>query len=242
MTSGLLTELGKNMVFVLEFLGVVAGLFIIAYVVEKWEKKRNGSTERVLSTRKVAMTGMFSAIAAVLMIFEVPVPFAPSFYKIDLSELPVLIAAFAFGPVVGVLVEFVKIILNLLMDSTTTAFVGELANFSVGCSFILPASIIYTFKKSKKQAVMGCVAGTLAMTVFGTAFNAVYLLPKFAELYGMPLEAIVGMGTAINPKITSVTSLVILAVAPLNVLKGSIVSVLTILVYKKLSIIIKANH
>lgn len=242
MTSGLLTELGKNMVFVLEFLGVVAGLFIIAYVVEKWEKKRNGSTERVLSTRKVAMTGMFSAIAAVLMIFEVPVPFAPSFYKIDLSELPVLIAAFAFGPVVGVLVEFVKIILNLLMDSTTTAFVGELANFSVGCSFILPASIIYTFKKSKKQAVMGCVAGTLSMTVFGTAFNAVYLLPKFAELYGMPLEAIVGMGTAINPKITSVTSLVILAVAPLNVLKGSIVSVLTILVYKKLSIIIKANH
>ncbi|MGN0306274.1 MAG: ECF transporter S component [Lachnospiraceae bacterium] len=242
MTSGLLTELGKNMVFVLEFLGVVAGLFIIAYVVEKWEKKRNGSTESVLSTRKVAMTGMFSAIAAVLMIFEVPVPFAPSFYKIDLSELPVLIAAFAFGPVVGVLVEFVKIILNLLMDSTTTAFVGELANFSVGCSFILPASIIYTFKKSKKQAVMGCVAGTLAMTVFGTAFNAVYLLPKFAELYGMPLEAIVGMGTAINPKITSVTSLVILAVAPLNVLKGSIVSVLTILVYKKLSIIIKANH
>lgn len=188
------------------------------------------------------MTGMFSAIAAVLMIFEVPVPFAPSFYKIDLSELPVLIAAFAFGPVVGVLVEFVKIILNLLMDSTTTAFVGELANFSVGCSFILPASIIYTFKKSKKQAVMGCVAGTLSMTVFGTAFNAVYLLPKFAELYGMPLEAIVGMGTAINPKITSVTSLVILAVAPLNVLKGSIVSVLTILVYKKLSIIIKANH
>lgn len=242
MTSGLLTELGKNMVFVLEFLGVVAGLFIIAYVVEKWEKKRNGSTERVLSTRKVAMTGMFSAIAAVLMIFEVPVPFAPSFYKIDLSELPVLIAAFAFGPVVGVLVEFVKIILNLLMDSTTTAFVGELANFSVGCSFILPASIIYTFKKSKKQAVMGCVAGTLSMTIFGTAFNAVYLLPKFAELYGMPLEAIVGMGTAINPKITSVTSLVILAVAPLNVLKGSIVSVLTILVYKKLSIIIKANH
>lgn len=242
MTSGLLTELGKNMVFVLEFLGVVAGLFIIAYVVEKWEKKRNGSTERVLSTRKVAMTGMFSAIAAVLMIFEVPVPFAPSFYKIDLSELPVLIAAFAFGPVVGVLVEFVKIILNLLMDSTTTAFVGELANFSVGCSFILPASIIYTFKKSKKQAVMGCVAGTLSMTVFGTAFNAVYLLPKFAELYGMPLEAIVGMGTAINPKITSVTSLVILAVAPLNVLKGSIVSVLTMLVYKKLSIIIKANH
>ena len=241
MSSGLLTELGKNVVFVLQFLGVVAALFIVAYVVEKWEKKRSGSTERILTTRKVAMIGMFSAIAAVLMIFEVPVPFAPNFYKIDLSELPVLIAAFAFGPVAGVMVEFIKIILNLLMDSTTTAFVGELANFSVGCSFILPASIVYGLKKSKKQAVIGCMVGTLIMTTFGTAFNAVYLLPKFAQLYGMPLEAIVGMGTAINPRITSVTSLVILAVAPLNVLKGSIVSVLTILIYKKLSVIIKAG-
>lgn len=241
MFSGLLTELGKNLLFVLEFLAVVAVLLIAAYVVEKWEKKHNGSTERVLSTRKIAMIGMFSAIAAVLMFFEVPMPFAPNFYKIDLSELPVLIAAFAFGPVAGVLVEFVKIILNLITDSTTTAFVGELANFAVGCSFILPASIIYTFKKSKKQAIIACVAGTLAMTIFGSAFNAIYLLPKFAELYGMPLEAIVGMGTAINPAITDVNSLVLMAVVPLNVLKGSIVSLLTILIYKKLSAIIKAH-
>ncbi len=237
----LLTELTANLLFVVEFLGVVAALFIIAYVVEKWEKKRIGATERVLSTRKVAMIGMFSAIAAVLMIFEVPVPFAPSFYKIDLSELPVLVAAFAFGPVAGVLVEFVKIILNLFMDSTTTAFVGELANFAVGCSFVLPASVVYLFKKSKKQAILGCVVGTLMMTVFGTAFNAVYLLPKFAELYGMPLDAIIGMGSAINPAITDVTSFVIMAVAPLNILKGSVVSLLTILIYKKLSVMIKAR-
>ena len=237
----LLTELTANLLFVVEFLGVVAALFIIAYVVEKWEKKRIGATERVLSTRKVAMIGMFSAIAAVLMIFEVPVPFAPSFYKIDLSELPVLVAAFAFGPVAGVLVEFVKIILNLFMDSTTTAFVGELANFAVGCSFVLPASVVYLFKKSKKQAILGCVVGTLMMTVFGTAFNAVYLLPKFAELYGMPLDAIIGMGSAIDPAMPDVTSFVIMAVAPLNILKGSVVSLLTILIYKKLSIMIKAR-
>ena len=235
----LLTELTANLLFVVEFLGVVAALFIIAYVVEKWEKKRIGATERVLSTRKVAMIGMFSAIAAVLMIFEVPVPFAPSFYKIDLSELPVLVAAFAFGPVAGVLVEFVKIILNLFMDSTTTAFVGELANFAVGCSFVLPASVVYLFKKSKKQAILGCVVGTLMMTVFGTAFNAVYLLPKFAQLFGMPLDAIIGMGTAINPAITNVSSFVICAVAPLNLLKGTLVSIITLLVYKKISPVLK---
>ncbi len=237
----LLTELTANLLFVAEFLGVVAALFIVAYVVEKWEKKRLGVTERVLSTRKVAMIGMFSAIAAVLMIFEIPVPFAPSFYKIDLSELPILVAAFAFGPVAGVLVEFVKILLNLLMDSTTTAFVGELANFAVGCSFILPASIVYLFKKSKKQALLACAVGTLAMTIFGTAFNAVYLLPKFAQLFGMPLDAIIEMGSVINPAITNVSSFVVMAVAPLNLLKGGIVSVLTLLIYKKLSPMIKGH-
>ena len=174
------------------------------------------------------------------MIFEFPLPFAPAFYKLDFSEIPVLITAFAFGPVAGVMVEFCKIVLNLLMDSTTTAFVGELANFMVGCSFILPASIIYLHKKNRKSAMIGCVIGTICLTVFGTSFNAIYLVPKFAELYGMPLEAIIGMGTAINPAITDLTTLVMFAVAPLNILKGVSVSVITMLIYKKLSRFMKA--
>ena len=238
--NNLITEITKNALFVVEFLGVVAAIFIVARIVERWEKKKNGNTERILTTRKLTMIGMFSAIAAILMIFEFPVPFAPSFYKLDFSEIPVLITAFAFGPVAGVMVEFCKIVLNLLMDSTTTAFVGELANFTVGCAFVLPASIIYLFKKNRKSAILGCVVGTLCLTFFGTAFNAIYLIPKFAELYGMPLEAIVGMGTAINPSITDVTSLVIYAVAPLNIIKGASVSLVTMLVYKKLSHFMKA--
>ena len=126
------------------------------------------------------------------------------------------------------------------MDSTTTAFVGELANFMVGCSFILPAAIIYLHKKNRKSAIVACVIGTICLTVFGTCFNAIYLVPKFAELYGMPLEAIVGMGTAINPAITDLTTLVLFAVAPLNIIKGVSVSVITMLVYKKLSRFMKA--
>ena len=195
-----------------------------------------------LKGKRIAVIGMLSAVATVLMILEMPVPFAPPFYKIDLSELPVLIGTFAYGPAAGVLVELCKIILKLLIKGTSTAFVGELANFAVGCSFILPAGIIYLFKKTKKMAVVSSVAGTLTMTVVGTAFNAVYLLPKFAQLFGMPLEAIVGMGTAINPAINSVTTLVIFAVAPLNLLKGFIVSLITLLVYKKLSPILKASR
>ena len=157
------------------------------------------------------------------------------------SEIPALIGAFAFGPVSGVMIEFCKILLKLFMKGTSTAFVGDLANFVIGCSFILPASIIYMFKKTKKNAVLASIVGTMIMTVFGTMFNAVYLLPTFAVLYGMPLDAIVGMGTAINSNITSVTSLVIFAVAPLNLLKGGSVSLITVLVYKKLSPILKAE-
>ena len=112
------------------------------------------------------------------------------------------------------------------LKGTSTAFVGDLANFIIGCSFLLPASIIYLFRKNKKNAIIGCVVGTLVMTVFGTAFNAVYLLPKFAELYGMPLDSIVGLGHAINPSINSVTTLALFAVAPMNLMKGGIVSCL----------------
>lgn len=233
--STLAASVAENVIFVLEFLALVVLLVAAAYFTERWEKKRNGIRERTLTTRKIAMIGVFSAIAALLHVLDFPVPFAPGFYKLDFSELPALIGAFAFGPVAGVMIEFCKIVLKLLFKGTSTAFVGDLANFVVGCSFLLPASIIYLFRKTRKNAIIGCVAGTLVMTVFGTAFNAVYLLPKFAQLYGMPLESIIEMGHAINSSINSVATLVIFAVAPLNLLKGGLVSVITMLVYKKLS-------
>lgn len=237
----LLQSIQENVVFLLEFLALICALFLVAYAAEKWAKKVSGDAERVLSTRKIAVIGVLSAISAILMLFEFPVPFAPPFYEIDFSELPALIGTFAYGPVAGVLIELCKILLKLLMKGTTTAFVGDLANFAIGCSYLLPASIIYLFKKTRKNAVIGCIAGTLVMTVVGTAFNAIYLLPKFAKLYGMPLDAIIGMGTSINSSINSVSSFVMLAVAPLNLLKGTTVSVLTLLIYKKLSPVLKAN-
>ena len=233
--NGLMQSVTENLIFVLEFLGIVVLLFAVAYGAEKMAKKKSGDMERILSTRKIAMIGVFSAIAFLLMLLEFPVPFAPAFYELDFSEIPVLVGAFAFGPVAGVMIEFCKILLKLVFKGTTTAFVGDLANFVIGCSFVLPASILYLNRKTKKTAIAGSVTGTLCMTVFGTAFNAVYLLPKFAQLYGMPLDAIVGMGTAINPAINSVVTLVIFAVAPLNILKGGSVSLVTVLIYKKLS-------
>lgn len=238
-TKSLWQVIGENAVFVVQCLGIVFLLFMAAYFVEKYAQDKTGTKERILTTRKIAMIGMFSAIAGILMTLEIPVPFAPPFYKLDFSELPALIGAFAFGPVAGIMIEFCKIVLKLMIKGTTTAFVGDFANFAVGCSFLLPASIVYYLRKNKRSAILGAAIGTIIMTIFGTAFNAVYLLPKFAELYGMPLESIIQMGTTINPAINSVTTLVVFAVAPLNLLKGGSVSIITLLIYKKLSPILK---
>lgn len=237
--SNLINTITENMIFVFQFLLVVALMLIVAYIGEKLGAKRGKTSEKTFSTKKIAMIGVFSAISGVLMVFEITMPFAPSFYKLDFSELPALICGFAMGPVAGVMVEFCKIIIKLLIKGTSTAFVGELANFAVGCSFILPITIIYQFKKTKKTAVIGCIVGTLILTIFGSMFNGIYLLPKFAELYGIPLDTIIGMGTAINPAIKNVQTFVVFAVAPLNIIKGATVSIITILIYKKISILLK---
>lgn len=138
---------------------------------------------------------MLAAISGVLMVIEIPLFFAPSFYKLDFSELPVLICAFYLGPVSGVVCEFLKVLIKLLLKGTSTAFVGDLANFLVGCSFVLPAAIMYQKTLSKKGAVISLAVGTAVMTVFGSFFNAWFLIPRFAVMYGMPLEAIISMGT-----------------------------------------------
>ena len=234
----------ENLVFVLEFLAVIIALFALAVLLEKVAQKVRGVKEPLFNTRKLAMIGMFSALAMILHLFDFPLFFAPGFYKLDFSELPILIGTFAFGPTAGVLMEFIKILLKLFVKGTSTAFVGDLANFVVGCSFILPASAVYAFRKNKKSAIIACVVGTLVMTIFGTAFNAIYLLPAFSKLYGMPLEDILTMGAAVNPLVTdgSILSFVAACVAPLNIIKGVSVSVVTLLIYKPLSPIIKTGH
>lgn len=237
-----LQSVADDVLFAVEFLGIVTLIFLLAYVAEKWMQKRQGKKEKIFTTRKMAMIGMFSALATILMILEIPVFFTPGFYKLDFSELPALVGGYAFGPVAGVMIEFCKILLKLMTKGTSTAMVGELANFVVGCSFILPASFLYWLKKSKKSAIFSSIVGTLIMTVVGSWLNGLYLLPTFANMFGMPLTSLVGMGTAVNPYIKDVTTLVLFAVVPLNLLKGSIVSLITILIYKKLSPILKIAY
>ena len=194
-------------------------------------------------TRKLVEIGMLGAIATVLMLFEFPIPFiAPPFYELDFSEVPVLVGAFALGPMAGATIELVKILINLLINGTATAFVGEIGNYLLGCSFIIPAALIYKKHKSKKNALIAMIIGTIAMTVFGCFLNAYVLLPTYATAFGMPIDAIVGMGSAINANINDVMTFVIIAVAPFNIIKGIVVSVITLLIYKHISPILKGNR
>ena len=228
--SALWSAVQENVVYVLICLGVFVALFLIAMAVERlWVKPIPQTT-----ARRSAYIGIFGAIAAVLMYIEISLPFAPPFYQIDLSEVPVLICSFSLGPVAGVVCELVKIIIKLLLKGTSTAFVGDFANFVVGCSFVLPATVVYHFFRSRKGAVAGLAVGTGVMTVFGSFFNAVYLLPAFSAFYGMPLDDLVAMGTSVNGMINSVSTLVLFAVVPFNLIKGVVVSVLTMLLYKRI--------
>ena len=228
----LILQLKENLSFVMVCIAVVAGLSLLSKIAENHVLQKRSVT----TARRVSIIGICAAIATGLHMLDFPLLcLAPEFYKVDFSELPVLLCGFYLGPTATVACEGIKILLKLLFKSTSTAFVGDFANFAVGCSLVLPATIIYHTHKSKHSAIIGLIVGCLCMTVFGSAFNAIYLLPKFAQLYNIPLEAIIGMGANINGKINSVTSLVLICVAPLNLLKSSVVSVLTMLLYKRVA-------
>lgn len=196
--------------------------------------------KKLFTTKNLVLMAMFSALATVLMLFEFPIPFiAPSFYEIDLSEIPILIGSFIMGPVAGVLMEAIKILLKLLIKGTSTAYVGDFANFCIGCCFVIPASIMYKHKKSKKNAFAGMAVGTVVMAVAGVVLNYFIMIPFYVKFYGMPLDVILGAGAKINPLISNKLTFVLICVAPFNIVKGVIDGLITALIYKRISIFIK---
>ena len=220
----------------LQFVGICILIIGILGWLAKLAERHMPETRKVTPARRVSIIGICAAIATVLHMLDFPLLFlAPDFYKLDFSELPVLLCGFYLGPSATVACEGIKILLKLLLKGTSTAFVGDFANFFVGCSLVLPATIYYHLHKNKHSALIGLVLGTICITLFGSAFNAIYLLPKFADLYGIPLDAIIGLGNQVNANVNSVVSFVFFCVAPLNLLKGGVVSVLTMLLYKRVA-------
>lgn len=194
-------------------------------------------------TEWIVKVAMLSAVAVVLMLIEFPLPFiAPPFYKLDFSEIPVLLGTFALGPIAGVVIEFIKVILNLLINGTITGGVGEAANFVVGVAYVLPAGLIYKKFKTKKAASFGMLAGGVVMVALGAVVNAYVLIPAYGSALNMPMEAFVNMGKSIYPSIDSLAKLVIFCVVPFNALKVIIVSLITRFIYKPLSPILKGKQ
>lgn len=186
--------------------------------------------KNLLSTRELATIAILAAISAVLFMIEIPIVL---FYKLDLSSLPVLLGAFAMGPLQGTLIQLVKSLLGLLHSSSQG--VGELADFIMGFAMLLPAGLVYRCMKHRKGAIVGMLLGTLVATIAGVLTNYFIMIPFYSTAFGMPVEAIVGMGAAIVPAVDSTWKFVLLITAPFNLFKWVVISAVTALVYKPLS-------
>lgn len=195
-------------------------------------KKTGKKNKMALNT--LTKAAMLAAVAGVLMLFETPLWFAPSFYKLDLSELAVMIGALSMGPLVGALIELVKIMINFVLNGTITGGVGEFANFCVGCAFVVPAAIVYRKVRSKKGMILGMILGTVVLVVLGIFINYFVMLPVYAAVFGQPLEFFINMGHVINPAIVDLKTFVLFAVAPFNLFKGILISIITFFVYSRL--------
>lgn len=197
----------------------------------------------LFSVSGLVLIAMFGAMAFILMYLEFPVLFlAPNFYKMDFSELPVLIGSFALGPVAGIIIEALKIILKLLFKPTSTAYIGELANFLVGCALVVPAGIIYKMNHTRKGALLGMIAGTVCMAVAGALLNAYMLLPWYiANFFGGTADVLIQMGQAIHKGVNSIATFAILLVVPFNLFKAVLTSILTLLLYKHVSRLIQTT-
>lgn len=187
---------------------------------------------------KMIKISFLSVMAFILMFFEVSVPIFPEFLKIDISDLPALLGSFAFGPIEGVAIELFKNILKVIFKGTQTGFVGEFANFVVGTVLILVVGYIYRYKKSRKMAIVGLLIGSIVMSVMAAVLNYSVFLPLFAKAFKMPIDAFVSMGAMVNPKIHNLRDLVMFSILPFNLLKGFIVSIITLVVYKSVSSIL----
>ena len=182
--------------------------------------RRKSSIQNV---RMLTMTAVLSAIAFVLAFFEFPVPLSPTFARMDLSDLPALIGAFAYGPVSGILIEFVKNALQLLTSST--GGIGELANFIMGSSFVVTAGLIYKFHKTKKTAMLACLIASIIMGVGAAIVNYFILLPVF-EVF-MPLDQLIASFGEFIPFIKTKLDVVLFNAFPFNLLKGIGISIVT---------------
>lgn len=186
--------------------------------------------KKTMSVQYLTRIAVLAAISAVLFMIEIPVV---AFYKLDLSNLPVMLGAFSMGPVPGLMILGVKSLLGLLHSSS--GGVGELADFIMGAALMLPAELIYQRRKTRKTALVGMAVGTVAMIAVAVLVNWKIMLPFYMTAFGLPMEAVIGMAAKAVPFVDSEWKLLLCVTAPFNLLKGAVLSALTFVMYKHLS-------
>ena len=191
--------------------------------------------KKTFSIKNLTRIAILGTIGGILMIIDFPIFIAPSFYKLDIGDLPCLIGAFAMGPVSGLFIQIIKILVKLLFKPTSTAFVGEIAAFIFSSTYCLVASIIYQKNRNKRGANIAIIIGSLSMILVSAIANYYFIIPFYSRLYNMPLEAIISLGSAIFPIIDSLFMFVICCVVPFNIVKVAIIDVLTMLLYKRIA-------
>ncbi|WP_044565903.1 ECF transporter S component [Anaerococcus provencensis] len=195
------------------------------------------SSSKSFSLDRLVKVGILAALAYVLMFVQMPIPIAPPFMKLDLADVPALIGGFAMGPWYGVLIQLIKNVLNL--SKTMTGGVGELSNFIVGSTYVLVSAYIYKNKKTKKTSIIALAFGVLAMTALATLSNAFIVFPVYGKVMHMDLEAFAGMVGG-NGLVNNYFTLMVFSIAPFNIIKGTVEAIVTELIYKRISPIIKS--
>ena len=189
--------------------------------------------------KRISLTAIFSAIAAIIMLFDFPLPFAPSFMKFDFSDVPLVIGSYILGPIHAIIMVLLKVLIKLSIKSTSTAFVGEMASFISSLCFVLPGSIIYVNKKTKSRAIIGLLIGILFSSVVTTILNAFVLFPMYMKLFSLSEEKILSMIQKINSNVDSFAKAMLYSVLPFNLFKYGIDSIIVFSTYKSISNFIK---
>lgn len=200
------------------------------------EKKGRKSHE----VKKIAFIGLMGAVSAVLMLFRFPIPFMPPFMSFDLSGLMEMLGGFMFGPTAAVCIIIVKILLQLVMQGSFSLGTGELQNFILSCSYVLPALIVYGRNKSRKRAVAGMACSTVFVSVVAIFTNLYLIIPFYVKLFGMTMDDIIGMCSAVNPAMKNAMTMALFGILPFNLIKYGVTSVVTFIIYKRLSRVIKS--
>lgn len=196
---------------------------------------RNSSQSKstIFATSSMVKIGMLSGLGMVLMLLDFPLPIFPTFLKFDLSDAPAVIGAFAMGPAAGVMIEFLKNVLKIIVRSNTGG-VGELANFLVGVAYVLPLALVYQRFPNRKGVIWGSILAIFSGAFFAGVLNYFVFIPAYAAVLGYPVEAFISMAAKINSSVVDLRTLVLFAIIPFNLLKGVIVAVSGLGLFKAL--------